>query len=96
MDTTEERPPGWPDALLESRNRDGVDVAHGLSPSAPTDRGIPRPLLRLMELDLKAPDHTTLSRRNKDVDVLCPTRVHDGALDLSVDSKGLKISDAGE
>ncbi len=34
-------------------------------------------LLRLMEFDLKAPDHTTLSRRNKDVDVPrppCPTR----------------------
>ncbi len=26
-------------------------------------------LLRLMELDLKAPDHTTLSRRSQDVDV---------------------------
>ncbi len=32
-------------------------------------------LLRLMELDLKAPDHTTLSRRNKDVDVPSPSRV---------------------
>ena len=31
-------------------------------------------LLRLMELDLKAPDHTTLSRRNKDVDVPSPTK----------------------
>jgi len=37
----QERPPLWPAALLESGNRDGVDVAHGLSPSAPTDRGIP-------------------------------------------------------
>ena len=26
----------------KSGNRDGVDVAHGLSPSAPTDRGISR------------------------------------------------------
>ncbi len=49
-----------------------------------------------MELDLKAPDHTTLSRRNKDVDVPSPTRAHDGALHLIVDSKGLKISGAGE
>ena len=30
-------------------------------------------LLRLMDLDLKAPDHTTLSRRNKNVDVPSPT-----------------------
>ena len=43
-------------------------------------------LLRLMELDLKAPDHTTLSRRNKDVDVSSPTRAHHGALHLIVDS----------
>ena len=53
-------------------------------------------LLRLMELDLKAPDHTTLSRRNKDVDVPSPTRAHAGALHLIVDSTGLKISGAGE
>ncbi len=43
-------------------------------------------LLRLMQLDLKAPDHTTLSRRNKYVDVPAPRRVHDGALHLIVDS----------
>ena len=53
-------------------------------------------LLRLMELDLKAPDHTTLSRRNKNVDVPPPTWVPDGALHLIVDSTGLKISGAGE
>ncbi len=53
-------------------------------------------LLRLMELDLKAPDHTTLSRRSKDVTVPAPTRVHDGPIHLIVDSTGLKISGAGE
>ncbi len=53
-------------------------------------------LLRLMELDLRAPDHTTLSRRNKDVDVPSPSRVLDGPIHLIVDSTGLKISGAGE
>ena len=53
-------------------------------------------LLRLMELDLKAPDHTTLSRRNKDVDVPSPTKRHDSPIHLIVDSTGLKISGAGE
>ncbi len=53
-------------------------------------------LLRLMDLDLKTPDHTTLSRRNKDVDVPSPSRVLDGSLHLIVDSTGLKISGAGE
>ena len=52
-------------------------------------------LLRLMDIDLKAPDHTTLSRRNKDVDVASPTRAHDGPIHLIVDSTGLKISGAG-
>ncbi|TDI36120.1 MAG: hypothetical protein E2P02_25985, partial [Acidobacteria bacterium] len=52
-------------------------------------------LLRLMELDLKAPDHTTLSRRNKDVDVPAPRKVHDGPIHPIVDSTGLKISGAG-
>jgi hypothetical protein len=53
-------------------------------------------LLRLMVLDLKAPDHTTLSRRNKDVDVPAPTKVHNCPIHLIVDSTGLKISGAGE
>ncbi len=53
-------------------------------------------LLRLMDLDGRAPDHTTLSRRNKDVDVPSPCRVLDGPIHLIVDSTGLKISGAGE
>ena len=47
-------------------------------------------LLRLMQLDLKAPDHTTLSRRNKDVNVPAPTRLQYGPIHLIVDSTGLK------
>ena len=53
-------------------------------------------LLRLMDLALRAPDHTTLSRRNKEVDVPSPSRVLDRAMHLIVDSTGLKISGAGE
>ena len=53
-------------------------------------------LLRLMQLDLKAPDHTTLSRRNKDVNVPAPTRLQYGPIYLIVDSTGLKISGADE
>ena len=41
VDTTEQRPPRWPAALLESGNFDGNDVADGLAPSVPTDREIP-------------------------------------------------------
>ena len=53
-------------------------------------------LLSLMSRDLKAPDHTTLSRRNQMVVVPPLTRAHDGPIDLIVDSTGLKILGRGE
>ena len=49
-----------------------------------------------MGLNLKAPDHTTLSRRNQIVAVPPLTRSHDGPIDLIVDSTGLKILGCGE
>ena len=49
-----------------------------------------------MGLDLKAPDHTTLSRRNQIVELPPLTRAHDGLIDLIVDSTGLKILGSGE
>ena len=52
--------------------------------------------LRLMGLDLNAPDHTTLSRRNRDVLVPAVRRADAGAIHLVVDSTGLKIDGAGE
>ena len=53
-------------------------------------------LLRLMGLNLKTPDHTTLSRRNQIVAVPPLTRSYDGPIDLIVDSTGLKILGCGE
>ena len=53
-------------------------------------------LLRLMSLDLNAPDHTTLSRRNRDVLLPALSRDDDGPIHLIVDSTGLKIHGAGE
>ena len=52
-------------------------------------------LLRLMGLDLNAPDHTTLSRRNRDVLVPALSRDDAGPIHLIVDSTGLKIYGAG-
>ena len=49
-----------------------------------------------MGLNLKAPDHTTLSRRNQIVAVPPLTRSYDGPIDLIVDSTGLKILGCGE
>ena len=53
-------------------------------------------LLRLMGLDLNAPDHTTLSRRNRDVLVPGLSRDDDRPIHLIADSSGLKIYGAGE
>jgi hypothetical protein len=53
-------------------------------------------LLRLMGQHLTAPDHTTLSRRNRDLLVPALRRADDGPLHLIVDSTGLKIYGAGE
>ncbi len=53
-------------------------------------------LIRLMGLDLHAPDHTTISRRNRDVLVPVLRRDDDGPIHLIVDSTGLKIYGAGE
>ncbi len=96
VDTTEQRPPRWPAALLESGNRDGVDVAHGLAPSAPTARGIPRLVVAVdgARPESAGPHHVVATEQR--IDVPSPTRAHDGALDLIVDSKRLKISGAGE
>jgi hypothetical protein len=53
-------------------------------------------LLWLMDLDLSAPDHTTLCRRNRDVLVPALRRADDRPIHLIVDSTGLKIYGAGE
>ena len=53
-------------------------------------------LIRLMNLDLKTPDHTTLSRRGATVEVPTIDRRHDGPIHLAIDSTGLKIMGDGE
>ena len=53
-------------------------------------------LLRLLELDLETPDHTTLSRRNQNVEVPHLKREQSGPIHLVVDSTGLKILGSGE
>ncbi len=49
-----------------------------------------------MGLTLTSPDHTTLSRRNRDVDVPLPTKAHGSPIHLIVDSTGLEILGDGE
>ena len=94
--TTEERSSRRPAAVLEPHGPDRVDAAGRLQPAAPQTEGFLDSLLRLMGLNLKAPDHTTLSRRNQIVAVPPLTRSYDGPIDLIVDSTGLKILGCGE
>jgi hypothetical protein len=53
-------------------------------------------LIRVMGLGLETPDHSTLSRRNRNVEVPRLATGHDGPIHLVVDSTGLKMLGDGE
>ena len=53
-------------------------------------------LVRLMGLDLKTPDHTTLSRRSSTLEVEPLAKTHDRPIHLVVDSTSLKMVGDGE
>ena len=53
-------------------------------------------VIALLGLDLAVPDHSTLSRRAKTLEVPLPRRTATGPLHLLVDSTGLKLGGAGE
>jgi hypothetical protein len=58
--------------------------------------GFLRSVLSLMEADLEAPDHTTLSRRSQHLDIKLRRGGRRGAIHLIVDSTGLAIVGEGE
>ena len=58
--------------------------------------GFLRSVLSLMDVDLDAPDHTTLSRRSRHLDVALHRVPATGPLHLIVDSTGLSIVGEGE
>ncbi len=57
--------------------------------------GFVRSLLRLLDLELRTPDHTTLSRRAKQLEVQLPNVGSRTAIHLIVDSTGLQILGQG-
>ena len=58
--------------------------------------GFVNSLFSMMELPLKSPDHTTLSRRNKTLrPTISPALCGKGPLDIVVDSTGLSIHGEG-
>ncbi len=58
--------------------------------------GFLRSLFVLMDLDLDAPDHTTLSRRARTLDVQLRRPASTGPIHLVIDSSGLSIVGEGE
>ena len=53
-------------------------------------------IMRMLDIDLPVPDHTTLSRRASGLPVHSRGRIGTGELHLIVDSTGLKLRGAGE
>ena len=63
-----------------------------------TNRGVEgfvRSLFQMMKIDLPVPDHSTLSKRGKTLQVKLPKKAK-GSLNLVLDSSGLKIYGEGE
>jgi hypothetical protein len=58
--------------------------------------GFLRSLLGIMGLDLNAPDHTTLSRRSRQLNIALKPKVSASPIELIVDSTGLSIVGQGE
>jgi hypothetical protein len=51
--------------------------------------GVLRSLLQIMKLDSDVPDHTTLSRRSRQLDIALKPKISAGPIDLIIDSTGL-------
>jgi len=59
--------------------------------------GFLKSILKLMDLNLPCPDHTTVSRRNRTLNVnRCTGSLPDGPVHFIVDSTDLKICGQGE
>lgn len=58
--------------------------------------GMVESMLRLAGLDWAVPDFSTLSRRQKDLQVRIPVQKKQGCLHLLVDSTGIKMMGEGE
>ena len=58
--------------------------------------GFVESILQLMDLDVSAPDHSTLSRRHGGLDIALPQRSVDEPIHMVVDSSGLKVYGEGE
>lgn len=58
--------------------------------------GFGRSLVQLMEIELEIPDYTSLAKRAAKLGISLDVRRHTGAIDVVVDSTGLKVFGEGE
>jgi len=86
------RQPTYSDAAIQTCLT--MKVLFGLALRQTT--GLVESLLRLSGLDWPAPDFSTLSRRQKTLNVNIPYRGSEGPLHLLVDSTGIKVEGEGE
>jgi transposase len=96
MDSNAQRQARCSAQVLGLCYRNGSDTAPCLQVAAGPGRGFLALATTLMGLDLDAPDHTTLSRRSRQLNVALKSIASTGPIDLIVDSTGLSIVGQGE
>ena len=87
---TGEKPGGQPvysDLAIEAGLT--VRLVYGLA--LRQTEGFLRSISTLLDLGVRIPDHTTLSRRSKDLNVRVPVSANDGPLHIVIDSTGLRV-----
>ncbi|MFT5049828.1 MAG: hypothetical protein ACI8QZ_001221 [Chlamydiales bacterium] len=86
----------WAAEVLRPGDRDGLTLRIVFHLPLRQAEGFLRSVLGLMDVDLEAPDHTTLSRRSRHLDTAPHVAPAKGAIDPVVDSSGLAIVGEGE
>ncbi|MGI9288466.1 MAG: IS5 family transposase [Pseudomonadales bacterium] len=87
---TGEKPSGQPvysDLAIETGLT--VRLVYGLA--LRQTEGFLQSISTLLDLGLRIPDHTTFSRRSKDLNVRLPVSANDGPLHIMIDSTGLRV-----
>ena len=86
----------WPAAVFRVGDFHDTDAGVVFRLPLRQTEGFVRSLVDLMGCDLLVPDHTTLSRRRRTVDVVVETSTNKRSTDIVLDSTGLKFFGAGE
>ena len=96
MDTSAVRPTRRPAQVLRSRDRDRVDASARFRVAASPSGGLPAVGAVSNACHLDAADHTTLSRRSRDLSVEFHRVPANGPIHLIVDATGLSIVGEGQ